>query len=69
MTPPHDGPSWETEGEKNARLLEEWEEEHPWEFAIDSMRVILNYMFIAAPWAILGGSALGWNIVLNAIFN
>jgi hypothetical protein len=44
-------------------------EADPLGFYLNSMRNVINIVVLGAPWTILGGSAIGWNLVINSIFN
>lgn len=43
--------------------------DHPWYWVYTQVKYILMVVFIAAPWTILGGCAVAWNIWLNIYFN
>lgn len=49
--------------------MDKYKEDHPVEFIFDAMRNVINYGFIATPWAIIGFSFIAWNVVLNVYFN
>ena len=44
-------------------------EEEPWYMIFTNVSYILNCIFIAGPWSVLGTALISWNLWLNIDFN
>jgi len=58
----------------NDQLILEEEEgplyaEHPWWWALTQVRYILNMIFFAIPYTLIGAALIIWNLVCNIYFN
>ena len=63
----------ESKGQKDSREEKkeeaEYIDEHPWLYAFEVAKLVINYLMIALPWTVWGASFIGLNLVINAFFN